>query len=67
MRKSILAITALGMAAVSAFSADSKSTGGNFFTQAEAERQLAGVSQIDTSRYHNGVVLAFLGCRRRGG
>lgn len=64
MRKSILAITALGLAAVSAFSADSKSSGGNFFTQAEAERQLAGVSQIDTSA--SGWVWALNGNRRNG-
>ena len=49
MRKNILAITAFGLAAISAFSADSKLAGGNFLSPAEAERQLAGVSQIDTS------------------
>ncbi|MBM3761908.1 MAG: hypothetical protein FJW36_16870 [Acidobacteria bacterium] len=44
MRNKLYVILALGLAAVSAFSADSKS-----MTLEEAERQLAGVSQLDTS------------------
>ncbi len=49
MRKNLLVMFALGLAAVSAYSADSKSNGNPFLSAEEAERQLAGVSQIDTS------------------
>jgi hypothetical protein len=48
MRKTLLATAALGLAALNAFSASSKS-GFEFISASEAERQLAGVSQIDTS------------------
>lgn len=49
MRKIILATTALGLVAMSAFAAGKKSNGFEFINSADAERQLAGVSQIDTS------------------
>ena len=49
MRKILLVTATLGFIAISAFSADSKIAGNSFVTSADAERQLAGVSQIDTS------------------
>jgi hypothetical protein len=48
MRNTLLATAAFGLAALNAFSASSKS-GFEFVSAGEAERQLAGVSQIDTS------------------
>lgn len=48
MRKTLLTIISSGLLALSAYGADAKLSGGDFMTLSEAERQLAGVNQLDT-------------------
>ncbi len=48
MRNSLLKFTMTGLLAISAYGADSKLSGGDFMSLSEAERQLAGVNQLDT-------------------